>query len=75
MAARYWLWLMAAWFVLSAGLSRAEVQTSPVIERLVGATRLLGGTVVAYKEITLSAELPGRITHIAGSEGSRVKQD
>jgi multidrug efflux pump subunit AcrA (membrane-fusion protein) len=41
----------------------------------VGATRLLGGTVVAYREVTLNAELPGRVIQIAGSEGSPVKQN
>lgn len=72
---RSWVWFMAAWLALGMPLGHAEVQTAPVIERLVGATRLLGGTVMAYKEVTLNAELPGRIVHIAGNEGSRVKQD
>lgn len=35
----------------------------------VGKTITLGGTVIPYKEVTLSAEFPGRITFIAGSEG------
>ncbi len=72
---RAWVGFMTVWLVLGASSVRAEAQTAPVIERLVGATRLLGGTVVAYKEVTLNAELPGRVIQIAGSEGARVKQD
>lgn len=29
----------------------------------------LGGTVIPYKEVTLSAQLPGRVKHLAGIEG------
>lgn len=32
-------------------------------------TVVLGGTVVPYKEVTLSAQIPGRIEFIAGTEG------
>ncbi len=32
-------------------------------------TIVLGGTVVPYKEVTLSAQIPGRIDFIAGTEG------
>lgn len=32
-------------------------------------TMVLGGTVVPYKEVTLSAQIPGRIDFIAGMEG------
>ncbi len=39
-----------------------------------GATVVLGGTVVPYKEVTLSAQIPGRIEYIAGEEGDWVKE-
>ncbi|MES9858554.1 MAG: efflux RND transporter periplasmic adaptor subunit [Sedimenticola sp.] len=29
----------------------------------------LGGTVIPYKEVTLSAQIPGRVKHLAGIEG------
>ncbi len=34
----------------------------------------LGGTVVAYKEVTLSAQVPGRVTFIAGREGDHFEE-
>jgi multidrug efflux pump subunit AcrA (membrane-fusion protein) len=34
----------------------------------------LGGTVVPYKEVTLSAQLPGRVNYLAGIEGDRFKE-
>lgn len=35
----------------------------------------LGGTVVPYKEVTLSAQLPGRVRFLAGIEGDTFKAD
>jgi len=34
-----------------------------------GNTMILGGTVVALREVTLTAQLPGRVEYLAGSEG------
>jgi multidrug efflux pump subunit AcrA (membrane-fusion protein) len=34
----------------------------------------LGGTVVPYKEVTLSAQLPGRVKYLAGIEGDTFKE-
>lgn len=34
----------------------------------------LGGTVIPYKEVTLSAQLPGRVKYIAGIEGDRFEK-
>lgn len=34
----------------------------------------LGGTVIPYKEVTLSAQLPGRVKYLAGIEGDRFDQ-
>jgi multidrug efflux pump subunit AcrA (membrane-fusion protein) len=36
-----------------------------------GSSVTLGGTVVAYKQVTLTAQLPGRVEFIAGEEGDR----
>ncbi len=41
----------------------------PVDARNVRALVTLGGTVVPYKEVTLSAQLPGRVVFLAGEEG------
>jgi multidrug efflux pump subunit AcrA (membrane-fusion protein) len=35
----------------------------------------LGGTVIPFKEITFSAQMPGRIEFIAGNEGDSFKKD
>jgi len=34
----------------------------------------LGGTVIPFKEVTLAAQIPGRIEFIAGSEGAYIEQ-
>ena len=46
-----------------------EVRDHPV-----NATITIGGTIVPFKEVTLSAQLPGRITKIAGEEGDEFKE-
>lgn len=35
----------------------------------------VGGTVIPYKEVTLAAQLPGRVKYLAGIEGDRFKKD
>jgi multidrug efflux pump subunit AcrA (membrane-fusion protein) len=48
----------------------AESAETFVVQQAQGApTVSLGGTVVPYKEVTLSAQLPGRVTYLAGREG------
>ncbi len=34
----------------------------------------IGGTVIPYKEVTLAAQLPGRVTFLAGIEGDSFKE-
>jgi multidrug efflux pump subunit AcrA (membrane-fusion protein) len=41
----------------------------------VGGTVSLGGTVVPYKEATLSAQLPGRVASISGEEGDSFEKN
>ncbi len=41
----------------------------PVDARNIRATVTLGGTVVPFQEVTLAAELPGRVEFLAGREG------
>ena len=45
------------------------VQTSSI-----GATTTLGGTVVPFKEVAFSAQMPGRIVYVAGVEGDWFKE-
>ncbi|MCB1338057.1 MAG: efflux RND transporter periplasmic adaptor subunit [Maritimibacter sp.] len=37
----------------------------------IGGSAIVGGTVIPYKEITVSAQVPGRVTFLAGAEGHR----
>jgi multidrug efflux pump subunit AcrA (membrane-fusion protein) len=46
----------------------------PVEARNVRASVTLGGTVVPYKEVTLAAQLPGRVVYLAGEEGDAFDQ-
>ncbi len=41
----------------------------PVDARSVRATVTLGGTVVPFRDVTLAAQLPGRVVYLAGEEG------
>jgi len=56
---------------------RANNQSSIISVRVanVSETAAIGGTVVPYKEITLAAQMPGRIEFIAGNEGDSFKKD
>ncbi len=64
---------LSSTFVLSIGLLIAgQAFSSKIIE--VGAHKdleqvLLGGSVIPYKEVTLSAQMPGRVEYLAGNEG------
>lgn len=40
-----------------------------------GASVTLGGTVVAFKQVTLTAQIPGRIEFIAGTEGDKFDKN
>lgn len=47
-----------------------------VVKEAEGApTVSVGGTVIPYKEVTLAAQLPGRVKYLAGIEGDRFKKD
>ena len=46
-----------------------------VVQEAQGApTVSVGGTVIPYKEVTLAAQLPGRVTFLAGIEGDSYKE-
>lgn len=54
----------------AAGSQIVTVQASSI-----GSSVALGGTVVAYREVTLTAQIPGRVEFLAGTEGDRFKAD
>ncbi|QGU31559.1 efflux RND transporter periplasmic adaptor subunit [Thermochromatium tepidum] len=64
---------MATLAPVPAGAQTGEIF---VVQQAQGTpTVSLGGTVIPYKEVTLAAQLPGRVTFIAGREGDRFEQD
>ncbi len=52
--------------------SSQSFQTAPVSTTTTGGEATVGGTVVPFKEVTLTAQVPGRITFLAGSEGHKA---
>ena len=67
--------LLAAIAVLGGGreAAAAEYRTAPVtIERSAHMTTV-GGTVIPYKEVTLTAQIPGQVKLVAGREGDAVE--
>lgn len=57
-------------------LALGDADKAFIVQQAQGApTVSLGGTVVPYKEVTLAAQLPGRITYLAGREGDRFDAD
>lgn len=67
-------WLM----VLLSGVSLFSVAYSAEIVRVDAAESqsqsVLGSTVIPYKEVTLAAQVPGVVKHVAGEVGSGFKQ-
>lgn len=57
-----------------AGGGEEKVTTAPVIPMRVGDETRVSGTVVPFKEVTLSAQIPGEIKYIAGTEGDSFKE-
>jgi len=61
-------------FFISTISAQAEEQYAPVQLSRDIPTVSLGGTVVPFKEVTLAAQLPGRVNFIAGIEGDTFEQ-
>lgn len=54
----------------AAAPARAEnYRTAPVTVERAGHMTTVGGTVVPYKEVTLTAQIPGQVKFVAGREG------
>jgi RND family efflux transporter MFP subunit len=50
-----------------------SVTTAPVIPMRIGDETRVSGTVIPFKEVTLSAQLPGEVKYLAGREGNKFK--
>ncbi len=48
-----------------------NVTTAPVILKRIGDETRVSGTVIPFKEVTLSAQIPGEIKYLAGKEGDK----
>lgn len=53
--------------------SEGRYQTAPVSSTTTGGEATVGGTVIPFKQVTLTAQSPGRVTFLAGIEGHRAK--
>lgn len=63
---------------ISVGVGFAQTPGSGsyiIQERPIPTTVTLGGTVIPAKEVTLSAQLPGRVVKLAGEEGDSFKKE
>ncbi len=58
--------------MIAAAPAMAENQIYEVRAESSHAKITIGGTVVPFQEVTLSAQLPGRISNITGREGDRI---
>jgi len=50
-----------------------QFMTAPVMSTQSGGSATVGGTVIPFKQVTFSAQVPGRVTFIAGAEGHRAE--
>ena len=67
--------LVSASVLLSGVIMPVAADTLITVQGVpVGSTVSLGGTVVPYKEVTFSAQIPGRIKSIAGEEGDQFEE-
>jgi RND family efflux transporter MFP subunit len=77
MAKAVWAVAIAAAITLG-GAGQAQQQAFPPIFTVEASSKTptvaIGGTVVPYKEVTLAAQLPGRVNFIAGIEGDTFEE-
>jgi multidrug efflux pump subunit AcrA (membrane-fusion protein) len=67
--------LMALVSTAAAAVSPSPPGGEYVVRQAEGApTVSVGGTVIPYKEVTLAAQLPGRVKYLAGIEGDSFKK-
>ncbi|OIP86792.1 MAG: hypothetical protein AUK37_02645 [Rhodobacterales bacterium CG2_30_65_12] len=52
----------------------AGYRTAPVMVSQIAGSAIIGGTVIPFKEVTLSAQVPGRVIFLAGAEGHRASE-
>ena len=60
-------------FLAGAPAMAQKYQTSIATMHTVGGSSTVGGTVIPFTEVTLSAQIPGTVTFLAGREGEDFK--
>ena len=66
--------LLSGYLMSSGVVAQAPAESVITVPSIpVGAAVSLGGTVVPFKEVTFSAQIPGRIESIAGEEGDHFE--
>ncbi|HSQ08165.1 MAG TPA: efflux RND transporter periplasmic adaptor subunit, partial [Chromatiaceae bacterium] len=65
--------LCVAVATLAAPAVQAQGEPFVVKQAAEAPTVSVGGTVIPYKEVTLAAQLPGRVSYLAGIEGDSFK--
>lgn len=70
-------WLSSGQIAVAQAQSQASetYRTAVVSTSTSGGSAIVGGTVIPFKEVTLTAQVPGRITFLAGAEGHRATKD
>lgn len=70
-----------SWFSLvglalaASAASASDYQVVVVRTEQVGNLATVGGSVIPYKEVTISAQIPGEVRFLAGSEGDKFDKD
>ena len=57
---------------IEAQEANRQFETAVVSISEIGGSATVGGTVIPFKEVTISAQIPGAVTSMAGLEGQRV---
>ncbi len=66
--------LLAASSLIAQENTAHQFQTAVVSTAQIGGSATVGGTVIPFKEVTISAQIPGAVTSMAGLEGTRVAE-
>lgn len=67
--------LLSGYMVSTAVMAQGAAESVITVPSVpVGAAVSLGGTVIPFKDVTFSAQIPGRIKSISGEEGDQFKE-
>lgn len=73
----YPVWAVLTVLLMGAVNAQTPSESGDLVQVRAVKTRpfvTLGGTVIPYKQVTLAAQLPGRVNHIAGEEGDEFDE-